>query len=65
MDRLAEGWMEEPESEVQPKDRVENYLRYVVYLEFVKRTTRNRHLRGSVSAVGDVPIKVRLNIWHG
>jgi hypothetical protein len=34
----------ERESEVQPKDGVENYLRCDVHTEFVKRTYRNRHL---------------------
>ena len=32
------------ESRVQRRDGVENYLRYEVYSEFVKRTTRYCHL---------------------
>jgi hypothetical protein len=39
------------ESEVQPKDGVENYLRSDVHTEFVKRTTRYCHL----GANGGVP----------
>jgi hypothetical protein len=42
--------VEERESEVQPKDGVDIYLRSDLYLEFVKRTTRNRHLDTAVAS---------------
>jgi hypothetical protein len=44
------------ESRVQRRDGVENYLRSDVHTEFVKRTTRNRHLGMSGPVVGCGPV---------